>query len=140
MSGGPGFRGASILLVREARERLWTLPGGWAEIGRTPAEAVADEFREEAGWNVTVNKLAALLDRTRHGHPEHRYHVYKAFFLCDLIEEVPSGGSASATETDAANFFDVERLPPLELGRVTAAQIERLYEHYLDPALPADFD
>jgi hypothetical protein len=34
----------------------------------------------------------------------------------------------------------VQALPPLSTGRVLAPQIERLYRHRLDPALPTDFD
>jgi len=29
---------------------------------------------------------------------------------------------------------------PLSTGRVLASQIERLYQHRLDPSLPTDFD
>jgi hypothetical protein len=34
----------------------------------------------------------------------------------------------------------VHALPPLSTGRVLASQIERLYQHRLQPALPTDFD
>ena len=36
------------------------------------------------------------------------------------------GAPAASTETDAAEFFPVHRLPPLSTGRVLATQIERL--------------
>ncbi|HZC27051.1 MAG TPA: NUDIX hydrolase N-terminal domain-containing protein, partial [Actinopolymorphaceae bacterium] len=38
-----------ILLVQEARDGRWTLPGGWADALDTPSEAVEREFGEEAG-------------------------------------------------------------------------------------------
>jgi hypothetical protein len=34
----------------------------------------------------------------------------------------------------------VHSLPQLSTGRVLAAQIERLYQHRLNPSLPTDFD
>ena len=37
---GAVFRDHKILLVREAVDGLWTLPGGWADIGDAPSEAV----------------------------------------------------------------------------------------------------
>jgi hypothetical protein len=37
-------------------------------------------------------------------------------------------------------FFDKDRLPDLESGRVTMAQVSRIFEHHSDPTLPTDFD
>src|SRR5687768_16310752 len=41
------FRNDEILLVRERSEGLWTVPGGWADIGETPSECVVKEIYEE---------------------------------------------------------------------------------------------
>ena len=50
---GAVFRNDRILLVREmADEHRWTLPGGWADVNESPADAVAREVREEAGVRV----------------------------------------------------------------------------------------
>jgi hypothetical protein len=38
------------------------------------------------------------------------------------------------------DFFELDSLPPLSVGRATAAQINRLYQHQLDRGLPTDFD
>jgi hypothetical protein len=43
-------------------------------------------------------------------------------------------------ETDAADFFAVEALPPLSTMRVTESQIARLFRLHRDPCAPADFD
>jgi hypothetical protein len=37
-------------------------------------------------------------------------------------------------------FFPRDALPPLSLGRTTAAQIDRMFHHAQHPELPADFD
>ena len=34
------FREGKILMVREAMDGLWTLPGGWADVNDTPSHAV----------------------------------------------------------------------------------------------------
>jgi hypothetical protein len=44
------FQDNKILLVKEKIDKKWTLPGGWADIGLTPAEAVKKEIFEEAGF------------------------------------------------------------------------------------------
>jgi ADP-ribose pyrophosphatase YjhB (NUDIX family) len=129
-------REGRVLLVRERADGLWTLPGGWADVDDAPSVAVAKEVREEAGLEVRVRKLAALYDRRLHGHPPHRYHIYKIFFLCDAEAGEPVAGE----ETSEAAFFPPDSLPPLSTGRVTAAQIARMLEHWRDDTLPADFD
>ena len=42
-----------ILLVRELQDGgRWTLPGGWADPGDTPSQAVLREIREESGYEA----------------------------------------------------------------------------------------
>lgn len=133
---GGVFRGDEVLLVRERSDGRWTLPGGWADVNDAPSEAVTREILEESGYRARVVKLAALIDKNRHPHPPGIHHIYKLFFLCEL-----TGGSPAASgETDAVEFFRVSALPELSTGRVLGAQIERLYQHQLNPALPTYFD
>ena len=125
-----------ILLVREKSDGLWTLPGGYADVGDSPSEAVVREIHEESGFETKVCKLVALYDRNKHGHPPMMFHVYKAFFLCEIV-----GGSASPSlETTEVEFFSQEALPDLSIARVTARQIARLFEHHMNRALPTEFD
>ena len=133
---GGVFSESRVLLVRERSDGRWTLPGGWVEVNDAPSEAVAREILEESGYQARPVKLAALLDKNRHPHPPGVHHIYKLFFLCELT----GGAAAVSAETDAAEFFPVQALPPLSTGRVLATQIERLYQHHLDPSLPTDFD
>jgi ADP-ribose pyrophosphatase YjhB (NUDIX family) len=128
-----------ILLVREAADcDRWTLPGGWADVNESPSESVIREVWEESGFRVDVRKLAAVYDRERHGHlPPHAFHVYKLFFACDIV----TGTARPGLETSAVAFFAADDLPPdLSVGRVQRCQIERMFEHWLTPALPTDFD
>lgn len=133
---GGVFRGAEVLLVRERADGRWTLPGGWVDVNDAPSAAVAREILEESGYRARAVKLAALVDRNRHPHPPGVHHIYKLFFVCELL----GGSPAVSAETDAVDFFPVGALPELSRGRVLAAQIERLYEHQLDRSLPTDFD
>jgi len=125
-----------ILLVKERSDGLWTLPGGWADVNDSPAQAVEKEILEESGYKAKAIKIAAVYDRNKHGHPYHLYHTYKLFFLCEI-----TGGKPSKTmETDGVGFFAENNLPPLSVDRVTAAQIKRMFEHYRNPGLATDFD
>jgi ADP-ribose pyrophosphatase YjhB (NUDIX family) len=133
---GGVFEGERVLLVRERTDGRWTLPGGWVDVNDAPSEAVAREIREESGYQARAVKLAALIDKNRHPHPPGVHHIYKLFFVCELT----GGSPAASSETDAVEFFPLQALPPLSTGRVLASQIERLYQHRLQPGLPTDFD
>ena len=129
---------ARLLLVRERSDGKWTLPGGWADVGVSPTENVVREIREEAGFEARAVRLLAVYDRARHGHPPMLHAVYKMFFLCEITGGMAAAGGTS--ETDGVAFFAQGQMPPLSTGRVTAAQIDRLFEHYRRPELPTDFD
>jgi ADP-ribose pyrophosphatase YjhB (NUDIX family) len=126
----------AVLLVRETMDGLWTLPGGWADVNDSPAGAVRKEIEQESGYRARVVKLAALYDRNLHGHPHSVFHSWKVFFLC----EIEGGEARGSIETDAVEFFPVEGLPPLSLGRTTAAQVQRMLHHFRNPGIPTDFD
>ncbi len=131
------FKDAKILLVREKSDGGWTLPGGWADPNETPSSTVEREVLEESGFNVKVSKILAVLDRVKQGHvPPYPFHVYKLFFLCNLI----GGRKQTSIETDEVDFFDEENIPHLSKARVTKKQIARFFYMQKNPDLPADFD
>lgn len=131
------FRVGRILLVREHTDGLWTPPGGWADVGDSPARNAVRELREEAGFEGRAVKLLAVYDRALHPHtPVFPFHVYKMFFLCEL-----TGGEARGShETDEVGFFARDALPPLSMGRVTPDQLQRMFDHAVHPEWPTDFD
>ena len=133
---GVAFRDDAILLVKERAGGRWTLPGGWADVNDSPAEATEREVYEESGYRVRAVKLLALYDRNKHEHPPYIFHIYKVFFRCQLL----GGEPAQSLETAGVGFFRKDELPELSLGRVTPRQIARFFEHLRHPDWPADFD
>ena len=130
------FRGGELLLVRERGDGLWTLPGGWADVGESPVECVEREVREESGYTVRAGKLLAVWDGRGHGQPPRPVSVYKLCFRC----EITGGEAAGSLETAEAGFFAEGALPPLSPSRTTPAQAARLFEHLRHPEWPTDFD
>ncbi len=127
-----------LLMVREVADGgRWTLPGGWADVNLTAAENVAKEMREESGFEVRVQKLAAVWDRTRQGHPSGVFSCCKLFFICDIV-----GGAAQVgLETSEVGWFAENALPEdLSLGRVLPIQLHRMFAHGRDNSLPTDFE
>jgi ADP-ribose pyrophosphatase YjhB (NUDIX family) len=126
-----------VLLVRELLDGgRWTLPGGWMDAGDSPGGAAAREFHEETGYEVRPLKLAAVYDRTRHGHPGNFFSTVKLFFVCELT----GGQPRTSSETGESDFFAEDALPELSLGRVTAQEIRMLFKHFRQPDLPTEFD
>ncbi len=131
------FRAGKILLVQEsADDNRWTLPGGWADIYDSPAEAVEREVFEESGYEARAVRLLAVLDRQKWPHPPHPNYTYKLFFLC----EITGGAPATSLETNGVGWFGPDELPELSTGRVLPEQIARLFALAGDPAAPTDFD
>lgn len=134
---GAAFRDGKILLVREALDGGWTLPGGWADPCQSPSEAVVREIFEESGFEARVCKLAAVYDRSKHPHlPLIPFHIYKLFFLC----EITGGHATESHETTGVGFFAEDAIPDLSISRTLPFQIARMFDHLRDPALPTDFD
>jgi len=134
---GAVVREGAILLVRERADGRWALPGGWADIGETPRQAVEREVREETGYVVLARRLAAVHDRRLHGHvPPHRWHTYKLFFECEIV----GGAPAASFETSEVRFFAPGALPELASGKTTPDQIALCFAHAADAALPTEFD
>jgi ADP-ribose pyrophosphatase YjhB (NUDIX family) len=125
-----------VLLVREASDGRWALPGGWADVGETPAAVAAREAKEESGYDVRVTKLLAVLDKGRHDPSPTLWYTYKIFFRGDVVGGAPRTGH----ETAEVSWFGRDALPPLSVQRNTPQQLARLFEHHDQPDLPADFD
>ena len=125
-----------VLMTREIADGLWTLPGGWIDIGESAAAAAEREVQEETGYVVRATKVAAVFDKLRHQHPPAPHHAFLIFFLCELI----GGDSTTSIETSEVGWFGRDDLPELSLGRATSAQIDRMFDHLHQPDLPTDFD
>ena len=133
---GVVFRGEELLLVKERADRLWTLPGGWIDVGEAPSQAVVREVLEESGYRTRATKLLAVYDKLRHPHPPGLHHAYKLFIFCELL----GGDAAVSAETEDVGFFGEDSIPPLSLSRVTPSQIQRMFEHRRHPGWPTEFD
>ncbi|RMG65626.1 MAG: NUDIX domain-containing protein [Bacteroidetes bacterium] len=126
-----------ILLVREQDNQRWALPGGWADVGLTPAENVVKEVEEESGLKVEAKALIAVLDKKCHPHrPEEPHYAYKMFFYCEAF----GGHLRTSYETTEVGFFSRHSLPMLSENRNTPGQIEMCFDYHERPTLGTRFD
>ncbi|MFD3156947.1 NUDIX hydrolase N-terminal domain-containing protein [Haloimpatiens sp. FM7330] len=133
---GAIFKENKILLVKESLDGLWSIPGGWAEFNLSVKENIVKEVKEEAGLNVTPQKLIAVLDRNKHNEPPSPYGTYKIFVLCELID----GAFEKNIETEESGFFSLKDLPPLSVQRNTKKQIEMCFKAKLSDNFFTIFD
>lgn len=134
------FHEDRILLVQEASNYLWSMPGGWCDIGISLKENLEKEVFEEAGLKGKAGKLVAIENRSYHQYKPIPYEIYKCYMICHVdqigpikegIEQVP--GFQGNLETLGAAFFPLDRLPPLSTGRVNEEAIRMSYEASKDP-------
>jgi ADP-ribose pyrophosphatase YjhB (NUDIX family) len=132
---GAVVRDGKILLIQEQADGKWALPGGWADLGNSPASVAEREVWEESGFRVRAEKVVAVLDANRI-EPFEFYHAYKLIFLCRLLEGEPR----TSHETLAVDFFDLEHLPPLSIYRTNESMLREVFAHVEDPNRPTLFD
>lgn len=134
---GAVFRDGGILLVRERLDGLWAMPGGFADIGSSPAENIEREVWEEAGLQVRARHLYALRHKARHPYPPDARDFYKLFFLCN---EDGIGIPQPGAETSDAAFFSPDKLPALSLARNIHADISAAFQAHSTGRVHALFD
>lgn len=130
------FKDNRILLVREKRTQEWSLPGGWNDYDQTTAQNCVKEAREESGRIVKPVKIIAVLDRNHHNKPVIATNITKIFYLCKEI----SGKFTPNDETDACDYFNLDNLPKLSLGRNTKEQIAMCFDANNDPDWDTKFE
>lgn len=133
---GAVIRDGRILLVQEASDGRWCLPGGWADVGETPSEMVVREVFEESGLEVKAERLVGVYDANRDAYPERFFHAYKLVFLCREL----GGSLRGSNETLAAAFFERNEIPPLSEQRTSTRHLADLWSCLNDPNRPASFD
>lgn len=117
------FKDGRILLVRDRKSGLWSLPGGWVDVNQTIASNTVKEVKEEAGLDVVPVRLIALHDRNQHNTPPYAYGITKAFMICKVI----SGEFAINLETDKSGYFGLLELPELDADKTTVDQIQMCF-------------
>ncbi len=119
------FDNGKILLVRENNGR-WSLPGGWVDVNLSIKENAIKEVKEEAGLDVTADKIIAIQDRAKHNLPVYAYGVCKIFILCS----VTGGHFENNIETTGFRYFDENNLPELAAEKNNEEQVRMCFEAY----------
>jgi ADP-ribose pyrophosphatase YjhB (NUDIX family) len=130
------FKEGKLLMVREKIDGGWTMPGGWADVGDTPAKAAEREVWEEAGFHVKARKLVGVYDANR-VNPLEFFHAFKIIFLCDILD----GEARPSIETTEVSFFGMDEMPANFSGeRTTARHVRDAFAASKNPICDSVFD
>jgi ADP-ribose pyrophosphatase YjhB (NUDIX family) len=133
---GAVFQNEKILLVREIIDGGWTMPGGWADVGDSPAQGAEREVWEESGFRVQARKVIGVYDANR-AEPMELYHAVKLVFLCEII----GGEARTSNETSEVGFFGQDEIPqPFAGERTRARHIKDAFAAYADITIPTVFE
>ncbi|MBB4440937.1 MULTISPECIES: NUDIX hydrolase [Rhizobium] len=121
---GALIEGGKVLLVREKSDGRWTLPGGFADIGRSASENVVNEIHEEAGLQVSATHLYSVRHKAKAAYDPDARDFYKLFFLCERSGEMTM---KAGIETSEVGFFAPADLPDLSRGRVLESDIRSAF-------------
>lgn len=102
-----------ILLIQRKDDHLWAMPGGFFEVGETPAEGACREAWEEIGVAVEPIALVGVYD-SRFCGTRSNAHLYQFVFLCRLCQDDAQPGISN--ETLDVRWFAQAGLPPLSPG------------------------
>jgi ADP-ribose pyrophosphatase YjhB (NUDIX family) len=134
---GALFSDDKILLVKEASDGCWSLPGGFADIGKSASENIEKEILEEATLKVKAKALYGIRHKAKHDYDPDARDFYKLFFLCERMD---AADPMPGLETSQVNFFGRDELPLLSKGRTVEADIVAAFAFKEDPGALALFD
>lgn len=99
-------------------------------------ENVIKEIKEEAGIDITVERLIAIHDSNKHYKGMYPYGITTVFSLCK-----PTGGSFTENdETIASGYFALDNLPELSEDKGSKEQVEMCFKAYYNPNWQAEFE
>lgn len=134
---GAVFKNNRILLVKEKSDNLWTLPGGFADVGFSAAENIEKEIKEEAGISVKAQRLYSVRHKAKGSFKQDARDFYKLYFICGQIDN--SDLHPGLETLDVAYFYE-EAIPPLSTGRVIEEDLELAWRFHRDITGQTFFD
>jgi 8-oxo-dGTP diphosphatase len=103
-----------VLLIRRGRpprQGQWSIPGGRQEAGETVRQAVIREIREEAGIEIDILDIAAVVDLIDREDGELRHH----YTVIDMLAEWRSGEAVAGDDALEVAWLRESDLAALDL-------------------------
>ena len=109
-----------ILMVREANSGTYSFPGGWADLYDSPGQTAINESSQEAGADIEIVRLVAVLNRT-----PFKSGVHVPEYLIAFEAKLKGELHEHEYETDDVKWFPLDELPPMsrKVGREEIARL-----------------
>lgn len=118
-----------FLLIRRGtppRQGGWSIPGGRQEAGETVHEAVHREIREEAGIEIDITGITAVVDLIDREEADIKHHYTVIDMLAEWrLGEARAGDDAMDTAWVALEEIGEYDLPELQVDVITQAARQR---------------
>lgn len=85
---GLAFRHGHVLVHRAEHEKIWTFPGGRAEIGESSTETLAREMQEELGHEATIGPLLWIVENFFR-YEKRDWHEMGLYYRMEVAEAFP---------------------------------------------------
>lgn len=115
-----------VLLVREAKDNGYSLPGGWCDLGDTPSEAAKNECEQEAGVKVEIERLVGVLDASKDQNG-----LLEAQYVVVFKAKQVSPFSEHTYETNDVRYFAIDKLPQVS-GKNKIEDMKRMIKAAID--------
>jgi len=107
-----------VVLIKRADNGRWALPGGYAEVGSTPATNALREFHEETGLDAAIERLIGVYDNREFASVS-PYH----FYTCLFRARIARGDPRPSPETTDVRLFDPSDAP-IDMSAMQRAMLE----------------
>jgi len=126
-----------ILLIRRRDNGLWAMPGGFFEVGETPAEGACREAWEETGVEVEPVALSGVYDSRLCGSLT-PYHLYMFVYLCR--PRVPGQRPRVSDETVDVGWYAQSGVAALDVDPGHSGRIADAFGRWRGEIREAIFD
>lgn len=101
-----------FLMVKEAADGKYSLPGGWCDVFDSPKQTAIEECLQETGYNVAIHKLLGVFFRDKYK-PKMQSLIseYVIYFFGKIID----GDNNFSHEVTETTYFSLEDLPELSI-------------------------
>ncbi len=99
-----------ILFVKEADDKKWTVPGGWADLFISPRENARKEVFEEVGIKVEIERMLAMFMREKYRQPRVAISESVTYFVAYVKDDIKLDIGFEVLD---AGFYDFDNLPEL---------------------------
>jgi len=126
-----------VLLIKRRDSGLWALPGGFHDLGETPAKCAVRECFEETGYEITIAHLLGVFSSNNYKYVNYQWKENEITHIL-FIGKITGGEPKVSDETLQIGWFSEKNLPTLFDGH--EARIKVGFSFLNDSSRPAHFE